>query len=210
MFTGIIERPARITATADHPGGKRITISHRWTDLAHGESISVNGCCLTVAEFDAGTATFDVIAETLDKSNLGGMSFGELVHVERALAANGRLDGHFVQGHVDTTAELIHVVANEAEWRLRVRVPEPFVKYLMPKGSVCIDGVSLTIADLDEDWFEVALIPTTLDRTALGQRAVGYMFNFEADILTKTIVTHLERTQPGRTDQRTDAKQVVS
>ncbi|MEM8875995.1 MAG: riboflavin synthase [Planctomycetota bacterium] len=193
MFTGIIEQPARVTATEDHRGGRRVSVSHAWTDLRHGESIAINGCCLTVAEFDDNTVTFDVITETLDKTNLRGISNGDLLHVERALAANGRLDGHFVQGHIDATAELVHRVANDVEWRLRVRVPEAMVKYLMPKGSVCIDGVSLTIADLSDDWFEVTLIPTTLDKTALGQRPIGYRFNFEADILAKTIVTHLER-----------------
>ena len=193
MFTGIIERAAEVVEVRDHAGGRRIIVGHRWGDERHGDSIAINGCCLTISQIGDDHLKFDVIRETLDKTNLGTLENNDRVHVERALRVGDRLDGHFVQGHIDGRAELIHRVATDEEWRLRCEVEEPLRKFILPKGSVCIDGVSLTVAAVTETGFEVALIPTTLEKTALGQREVGWQFNFEADILAKGIVHTVER-----------------
>ncbi len=196
MFTGVIEHTARVVGIADGPKFLRLTIARpaNWTDLKDGESIAVNGCCLTVAEREpAGEIGFDVVAETLSKTNLGLLKPGEKVHVERSLRVGDRIDGHFVQGHVDGVGTLLEQQAEGHDWRLRVGVPKDVEKYLTPKGSIAIDGVSLTIAKVDGCEFEVALIPTTLRLTTLGDRAVGWPFNLEADVLSKTVISWLER-----------------
>src|SRR6476661_7442110 len=171
MFTGIIERTIRVIGVADGPMFRRLTLAGHWNDLRDGESIAVNGVCLTVAERPPGEVGFDVIQETLNKTNLGLLKSGDEVHVERSLRVGDRLDGHFVQGHVDGTASLLEQITNQKEFRLRLQAPRHIAKYLTPKGSVALDGVSLTIACVDGDRFEVALIPTTLQLTALGRRA---------------------------------------
>jgi riboflavin synthase len=193
MFTGIIEKTVRVIGVADGPKFRRLTLAASWPDVRGGESVAVNGCCLTVAEITPGELGFDVIDETLSKTNLGLLKAGDEVHVERALRVGDRLDGHFVQGHVDGTAPLVGRIDSETETRLRIQAPPQLAKYVMPKGSVAIDGVSLTVAAIDGPFFEVALIPTTLRITTLGRRMVGWPFNIETDVLSKTIVTHLER-----------------
>src|SRR5580704_11848497 len=171
MFTGIIERTARVIGVADAKIFRRLTIASNWADVILGQSIAINGACLTVAEIGPGELGFDVISETLSKTNLGLINAGDEVHVERSLRIGDRLDGHFVQGHVDGTARLIERIADDKEYRLCLQAPADLAKYLTPKGSVTLDGVSLTIAAIDRDRFEVALIPTTLQVTALGRRA---------------------------------------
>ena len=195
VFTGIVERTVHVVGTADGPMFQRLTLALDWTDVKPGESIAVNGVCLTAAEFAPGEIGFDVIQETLRKTNLGLLHAGDEVNVERTLRAGDRIDGHFVQGHVDGTAPLVAQVANDNEWRLTLEAPPALAKYLVPQGSICIDGVSLTIAGIDRNRFDVALIPTTLARTTLGRRPVGWPFNLEADILAKTIVSFLERRE---------------
>ena len=192
MFTGIVEKAVDVIAVEDHAGGRRITLGVRWGDEKHGESIAVNGCCLTVAAMDDGSLRFDAIRETLEKTNLGDLAVGDRVHVERSLRAGDRIDGHFVQGHVDGRAELVDRVATDEEWRLTVRPPTSLMPFVFPKGSVCIDGVSLTVAGLTAETFEVALIPTTLEKTALGDRPIGWRFNFEADVMAKGVVHTIE------------------
>ncbi len=193
MFTGIVETTAEILEAQPTPGGVRLTVAADWADVRHGESVAVNGCCLTAAELATGRIGFDVIRETLDKTNLGRLAAGDRVHLERSLRADGRIDGHFVQGHVDGPAVLIGRTATDAEWRLRLRVSDELLKFVAPKGSVTLDGVSLTVAALGGGAFEVALIPTTLQRTLLGDREAGWPFNFEADVVSKTVVNWLER-----------------
>jgi riboflavin synthase len=193
MFTGIIERTLRVLAVADAPGFRRLTIGANWTDVRHGESIAINGCCLTVAEMKPGEIQFDVIAETLEKTNLGSLLVGDAVNAERSMRVGDRIDGHFVQGHVDGTAQLKEVSNTPEEWRLTIEAPQQLARYLVPKGSVAIDGVSLTLAAVDSNRFQVALIPTTLELTTLKSRQPGWMFNLEADIFSKTIVSYLER-----------------
>jgi riboflavin synthase len=197
MFTGIVEKTLPVTEIGDHPRGRQLSIQSDWSDLRHGESIAVNGCCLTIAEFDSRTIHFDVIKETLDRTNLGLLRVGDVVNAERALKIGDRLDGHWVQGHIDGKALLLEAKSTAEETRLRLRVPVDLAKYLIPKGSVTLDGVSLTIASVQGDIFEVALIPTTLQKTTLASKSNGWPFNFEADILSKTVVNWLERLSPG-------------
>lgn len=192
MFTGIVEKHVRVADIAHKPMAWRIWIENTWPDLAHGESIALNGCCLTIAEFEPRRIGFDVIKETLDKTNLGQLRAGDHVNVERALRVGDRLDGHFVQGHVDGTGELVDMVKTADEVRLTIQPPEELRKFLVPKGSVAIDGVSLTIAAIRGNRFDVALIPTTLQLTTLGDRSLGWRFNLEADIVSKHIVAWLE------------------
>ena len=174
----------------DIAGGGRVSLEQQG-NLCR---IAINGCCLTVAELIEGKIGFDVVLETLSKTNLGLLSIGDRVHVERSLRVGDRIDGHFVQGHVDGTAKLI-AREMDAECRLRIENPEGLAKYVVPKGSVCVDGVSLTVAAIGADWFEVALIPTTMARTELGNREIGWPFNIETDVLSKTIISWLERQQ---------------
>ena len=200
MFTGIVERTTRVIAVADGPMFRRLTLASHWADLRAGESVAINGVCLTVADLAPDRVGFDVIQETLSKTNLGLLQGDDEVHVERSLRVGDRLDGHFVQGHVDGTALLIAQTSSAKEFRLRLQCPRELVKFLSPKGSVAVDGVSLTVASVDGDTFEVALIPTTLQLTALGRRAVGWPFNLEADIVAKTVVSWLERQAPTAED----------
>ena len=195
MFTGIIERTARVIGLAKGPSFDRLTIVNHWHDVRDGESIAINGVCLTVAQLRPGEIGFDVVKETLERTNLGLLGPDELVHVERALRVGDRLSGHFVQGHVDGTARLLSQGGvSDDEWRLTLETSPEIADYLIPKGSITLDGVSLTLAAVEDTRFEVALIPTTLQVTALGRRDVGWMFNVEADVLAKTVVTWLAKT----------------
>src|SRR5438874_3191624 len=177
MFTGIIERTVRVIAVSDGPMFRRLTLANHWHDAKLGESVAINGVCLTVAEMPPGKIEFDVIKETLEKTNLGLLNQDDEVNIERSMRVGDRIDGHFVQGHIDGRAPLIHQVATENEWRLRLEVPTELAKFLAPKGSVAIDGVSLTIASVVNNVFEVALIPTTLKMTTLANRSIGWAFN---------------------------------
>ncbi len=195
MFTGIIENTARVIGVSAGPKFVRLVLAADWADVRLGESVAVKGVCLTVAEMSPGQLMFDVVQETLSKTNLGLLKAGDEVHVERSLRAGDRIDGHFVQGHVDGIAQLLEQRADDREWRLRCQCPPDLARFLAPKGSVCLDGVSLTVAALSGDEFEVALIPTTVTITHLARRPIGWPFNFEADIISKTVVAHLERRQ---------------
>jgi riboflavin synthase len=193
MFTGIVEKHVPVLEIVQKPMAWRIWIANTWPDLGHGESVAVNGCCLTIAEIQPDRLGFDVIKETLEKTNLGRLKANDRVNVERALRVGDRLDGHFVQGHVDGTGQLVNILKTKDEVRLTVKPPAELRKYLVHKGSVAIDGVSLTIASVNkDDTFDVALIPTTLDLTTLGNRVMGWPFNLEADIVSKHIVAWLE------------------
>ena len=197
MFTGIIERPAEVIEVTDHPGCRRLTIASLWTTAPSadavrlGESIAVAGVCLTVAGLGDGRVSFDVIAETLDKTALGTLTAGRKVNVERAMRIDGRIDGHFVQGHIDGTGVVLDNWERAGEWRLRIAPPAELIDYLTPKGSITIDGVSLTLARVDCEFFEVALIPTTLGLTTLGALSPGDRVNLEADVISKTVVNFM-------------------
>ena len=193
MFTGIVEKSAPVLGAVGGPRFTRLVLAADWPDVKLGESVAVNGVCLTVAELAPGRLNFDVVQETLRRTNLGLLQKGDEAHVERSLRVGDRLDGHFVQGHVDGTAQLLEQRSDDKEWRLRCRCPPDLAKFLSPKGSVCLDGVSLTVASVSGNVFEVALIPTTVQLTRLASREKGWRYNFEADVLSKTIISFLER-----------------
>jgi riboflavin synthase len=195
MFSGIVEKTVRVIGVADGPKFRRITLASDWSDARSGESVAVNGVCLTIAEIGQGTLGFDVIQETLDRTNLGLLQSGDDVNVERSLRMGDRIDGHFVQGHVDGVARLVRHLSDDREWRLTVAPPAELMKYVAPKGSVALDGVSLTVARVEANTFEVALIPTTVRLTALANRQIGWPYNLETDIVSKTVVNWLERRE---------------
>lgn len=204
MFTGIVEKTLRVSAITDGPGFRRLVLPRAWDDARLGQSIAVNGVCLTVAEITDGGIGFDVVKETLQKTNLGALQAGDEVHAERSLRVGDPVDGHFVLGHVDGTVLLLERIDRGKDYRLRLETTGELARYLTPKGSVALDGVSLTLALVEHRTFEVALIPTTLQLTALGRRAPGWQYNFEADVLTKTAVSWLERHH-GCAEDKTEA-----
>ena len=157
----------------------------------------MSGVCLTVTAIGKQSLSFDVIRETLAKSTLGSKSAGDRVNLERSLRVGDRLDGHFVQGHVDGTATVERVRASPQEHLVWLRPEASLVPYLIPKGSVCVDGVSLTIAAVEQALFAVAMIPTTLERTTLSSLSASHQVNIETDIITRTIVHHLSETAAG-------------
>jgi riboflavin synthase len=193
MFTGIVENTVRVVGVATGPKFQRLTLALNWLDVRDGESVAVNGVCLTVADRQPGEIGFDVVQETLSRTNLGLLQPGDEVHVERSLRIGDRLDGHFVQGHVDGPARLIDQRADDAEWRLTLECTADLAKYVTPKGSVTLDGVSLTVAAVEHAVFQVALIPMTVRLTTLARRPIGWPFNLECDILSKTVISWLER-----------------
>ncbi len=193
MFTGIVETTGRITEARTVPGGRhlRVAVGPMAGQCALGASICVSGICLTVKATGNDTADFDVITETLDRSTLGDKGIGDLVNLERSLRVGDRLDGHFVQGHVDGRATASRIQATAREHVIWLQPETALLPYLIPKGSVAIDGVSLTIAALEHGRFSVALIPTTLEQTTLSRLKVGDRTNIETDIITRTIVHRL-------------------
>jgi riboflavin synthase len=195
MFTGIIEAAGSILSSRPTPGGRRLSIDAGpvAADAQLGASIAINGVCLTVAAVAGARLEFDVIAETLRRTNLGQLQPGHKVNLERALRPSSRLDGHFVQGHVDGAATVTRRLASEKEWVLWFRADDAVRAFLIPKGSVAIDGVSLTIATVEGDEFSVAIIPTTLRVTTLADRQVGDRVNIESDIIARTVIHHLGR-----------------
>ncbi|MBI1356389.1 MAG: riboflavin synthase [Acidobacteria bacterium] len=196
MFTGIIEETGEIAAFEPLPaGGARLAVGAKvvLSDLEIGGSIAVNGCCLTAVEITGEGFTADLSPETLDKTNLSALHAGSRVNLERPLLPTSRLSGHFVQGHVDAVGELLALdELGDGNWRLRVRTPPPMRPHLVYKGSIAIDGISLTIAKLDGDVVEVAIIPHTYGETNLSARRPGDQVNLEADMLAKHVARLLE------------------
>ncbi|MCF6313397.1 MAG: riboflavin synthase, partial [Verrucomicrobiales bacterium] len=156
-------------------------------DLSEGESVAVNGCCLTVTTIAGDVVSFDLLAETCRVTNLGDLKVGGVVNLERALLATDRMSGHFVQGHVDCTSEILALEAVGQDYRLQVSLPDQFARYLINKGSICVDGMSLTAAEVVKDSFTIWLIPHTMQITNLQQRGVGQRVNLEFDMLAKYV-----------------------
>ncbi|MGN6635511.1 MAG: riboflavin synthase [Oryzihumus sp.] len=189
MFTGIVEELGRVVSV--EPGEDSAVLRVRGplvtSDATHGASIAVNGVCLTVVEHDAESFSVAVLAETLRRSSLGALSAGDPVNLERAMAASSRFGGHIVQGHVDGTAT---ITAREPGDRWEVvtfTLPQALARYVVEKGSITVDGVSLTVSAVTDDSFSVSLIPTTLDLTTLGHKGVGATVNLEVDVLAKYV-----------------------
>jgi riboflavin synthase len=194
MFTGIIETTAEIIGRdSDGNAGKlRVRPQKPFEQLVRGESIAVNGTCLTLESWtNDGILEFHTLEETLYRTNLGMLPIGANANLERALQLGGRLGGHIVTGHIDATAEFLGMNRQGDDIEYRVTLPEALRIYMAPKGSIAIDGVSLTLVDIAEDSFSVHLIPVTLEETALGQRAVGDKINLEADLLGKYVQRQL-------------------
>jgi riboflavin synthase len=189
MFTGIVEELGTVAGVEDQGDAIRLTIhaEHVLADAGLGDSISVNGCCLTVAQRDGDTWTADVMQETLDKTSLAGVQPGDRVNLERAVTPTTRLGGHIVQGHVDGVGTIAARTPSEHWEVVDVTMPPELARYLVDKGSVTVDGVSLTVVEAREDGFSVSLIPETLARTTLGSRRPGDRVNLEVDILAKHV-----------------------
>lgn len=200
MFTGIVEGRGTISETTPEGAGRSIvvTVPDSMNDgtCQLGDSVAINGCCLTVVRIHNSCWSFQAGPETLAKTNLGSLGIGSLVNLERSMAANARLGGHIVQGHVDGVGR-VDELRTDGEWVVMgFRVPADLALQMVPKGSVTVDGVSLTVVDVHDDRFTVALIPHTLQVTTLGVRQPGDAVNIEVDILGKYVRRFLEAWRP--------------
>jgi riboflavin synthase len=211
MFTGIVEERGTVRALDQHEGGARIEITATTVlaDAEIGASIAVNGCCLTVVELGPDWWAADAVTETLVRTSLGRLAIGDPVNLERPLRLDDRLGGHLVQGHVDGVGELVDRTRQpDGSTRMRFRLPARLTRYLVEKGSITVDGISLTVAALHDDGFEVAVIPHTLDATNLGTLSAGSEVNLEVDVLAKyverllTSSEDLRRATAGPREQR--------
>ena len=201
MFTGIVEEVGTVVDREDGADSAvlRIRAATVLEDVKLGDSIAVNGVCLTVTAVDGGVWSTDVMAETLRRSSLGGTAAGVAVNLERAVTPHTRLGGHMVQGHVDGVGRILSRTPGDAWEVVRIVLPAALARYVVEKGSIAVDGVSLTVsavsdAGADDPWFEVSLIPTTLRETTLGARAPGDAVNLEVDVIAK----YVERMLGGR------------
>jgi riboflavin synthase len=192
MFTGIVETTGSVVALTPAPAGARIVIQHDLEGrLRIGDSVAVSGCCLTVTDLAPGRFTADLMGETLQRTALGALAAGSPVNLERALAADGRFGGHLVQGHVDGVGTVTALTPHDAWTVMAVSAPQRLAQYLVEKGSITVDGTSLTVMGVRDGAgavvFEVGLIPHTLDVTVLGRREVGDTVNLEVDVLAKYV-----------------------
>ncbi|WP_204870423.1 MULTISPECIES: riboflavin synthase [Nocardiaceae] len=197
MFTGIVEELGSVTAKEDLADAARFTVRGPLvtSDASHGDSIAVNGVCLTVVEVADGAFTADVMQETLNRSSLQSLAVGSPVNLERAASLASRLGGHLVQGHVDGTGVVLSRTPSDNWTVVRVSLPRDIARYVVHKGSITVDGVSLTVSALggekDDQYFEISLIPTTLSLTTLGEAEAGTQVNLEVDVIAK----YVERLQ---------------
>ena len=198
MFTGLIQHVGQVIAFDAAEAAARLVVDARsWSHRPrHGESVAVNGCCLTVTgDAAAGELAFDVVSQTLAVTTLGKLVVGSRVNLEHAVTPTTLMGGHIVQGHIDGVGTVTRAADQPGERRLRVQVPEELMEVIIEKGSIAMDGVSLTIAAVGEGWFEVALIPTTLRDTTLGKLTAGAHVNLETDYLAKTVIHWLRLRQ---------------
>jgi riboflavin synthase len=198
VFTGIVEEMGEVTEVTDLGDAARLAVRGQLVakDAEHGASISVNGICLTVVTNENDVLTFDVMRETLDRSSLGVLRAGDPVNLERAATVATRLGGHIVQGHVDGVGQILSRTPEE-HWELvTIGLPPQLGRYVVEKGSITVDGISLTVAALTPESFTVSLIPTTLRVTTLGAKGVGDPVNLEVDVIAK----HVEKLLAGRTE----------
>jgi len=194
VFTGIVEELGSVVAV--EPQGDAVRLRIRGpvvaSDAVHGASIAVNGVCLTVVDHGDGEFTADVMQETLDRSSLGGLDAGSRVNLERPVTLEARLGGHLVQGHVDGTGVILERIPSEHWEVVRVSLPDDLGRYVVEKGSITVDGVSLTVVEAARDSFTVSLIPTTLGLTTLGTTSIGDPVNLEVDVVAKYVERLLE------------------
>ncbi|WP_371581695.1 riboflavin synthase [Streptomyces sp. NBC_01314] len=189
MFTGIVEELGEVTAVEKLGDSSRFRLRGPVVTQGarHGDSIAVNGVCLTVVEHEDDWFTADVMAESLDRSSLGALTAGSRVNLERPMAVGDRLGGHIVQGHVDGTGEVIERKPSENWEIVRISLPADLTRYVVEKGSITVDGISLTVVEAGPDYFTVSLIPTTLDLTTLGRKQPGDPVNLEVDVIAKYV-----------------------
>ncbi len=197
MFTGIVEELGEVLAVRPLENAARLTVRGATVtdDARAGDSIAVNGVCLTVTDVSGGAFSADVMAETLARSSLGPLRPGDPVNLERPLTPTTRLGGHLVQGHVDGTGEIVERTRAEHWDLVRISLPADLARYVVEKGSISVDGISLTVVSAAEDTFTVSLIPTTLDRTTLGSKVPGDRVNLEVDVLAKYVEKLLGSTR---------------
>ena len=188
MFTGLIEDLGTVEAVERTDDGARLRIASRLSgELALGDSIAVNGCCLTATAIEDGTFETEAMNQTLEVTSMGGVDGGARVNLELAVKAGDRLGGHIVQGHVDGVGTVASIEDDGFARRVRITLPTQLLRYVVDKGSITLSGVSLTVAELGEAWAEVSLIPETLERTNLGELQVGSQINVECDIVAKYV-----------------------
>lgn len=188
MFTGLVEDVGTIESLESGAEGARLRITTRLAaEIGEGDSVAVNGACLTATDTNGGSFATEAMNQTLRVTALGGLAVGDRVNLERAMKVTERLGGHIVQGHVDGVGTVVSVADDGFARRLRVGLGPELIRYVIAKGSICLSGVSLTVAALAEDWAEVSLIPETLERTNLGEAAAGDELNVECDVVAKYV-----------------------
>lgn len=187
MFTGIVEETGTVRATEQNADGRQLRLETTFDGLTRGQSVSVSGVCLTVEEHGEGFFDVFLAAETVDRTYLGDVSEGDSVNLERAMPADGRLDGHIVQGHVDATATISRIDRVGDDWRFAFSLPERFLPYVVEKGSITLDGISLTVAALSGETCEVAIVPETYAVTNLSEKQVGDPVHLEVDVIAKYV-----------------------
>jgi len=204
MFTGLVQAVGTIESIDPRGQGRRIVVDVGSWDYrpAIGDSISVDGCCLTVAEVRGASVAFDLVAETIARTTFGGRRVRDRVNLEHSVRADTFMGGHFVQGHIDDAGEVVDVRTDAGDWRIEIRPQARMMEYMVPKGSVAVDGVSLTIARVSRDSFGIALIPTTLEKTTLGALRPGARVNIEADMMAKAVVHWMKNFREGAGDTR--------
>jgi len=196
MFTGIVEETGEILGVETDAEGQRLRVGTAFDGLEQGQSISVSGACLTVEEYGDGWFEVFLAEETVERTYLGSLVAGDVVNLERALQADSRLDGHFVQGHVDGTAAVERVEQVGDDWRFTFSLPADIGQYVVEKGSIAVDGISLTVAALDGESFEIAVVPETYDVTNLAAKAAGDPVHIEVDVIAK----YVEKLTAGYTE----------
>jgi riboflavin synthase len=199
MFTGLIEKTGVLTGRENGAKAGRLFVKPDtpWTDLEEGESIAVNGACLTFEKEAGGNLTFFVMKETLDRTNLGQLNTGARVNLERALSLGRRLGGHLVSGHVDAAVQVVSFGKRGDDYELRMEMPPELRIFFVPKGSVCVNGVSLTLTDVSDESFAVRLIPTTRRETNLDGLKPGDLVNIETDLIGKYVCEQLRHMEGG-------------
>lgn len=193
MFTGIVEKPGSVVRVSRRGGGARLEVRAPWitADVAIGDSVAVNGACVTVTDKNEQVFACDLVPETVARTNLGILEVDELVNLERPVRAADRLGGHIVQGHVDAVGVIRSRRKVGSQEMLEVTIPFELARYLAPQGSVAVDGVSLTVVNVDRDRFKVALIPHTVEATTLGLKIQGAPVNVEVDVISKYVERHM-------------------
>jgi len=196
LFTGIIEEIGKVERLHSIPEGKLLQIQARkvLTDLSLGDSVAIDGVCLSVTQLNASSLSVVAVEETLNRTTFGQIKVGTLVNLERAMSASSRFGGHFVQGHIDGTGQIVSIRNIGEAARMSIQIPSELSQFIVEKGSIAINGVSLTIAKKNMTLIEIALIPLTQENTNLGQKRVGEWVNIEVDILSKYVVNLLKPT----------------